>query len=259
LGAKVAMMEAPTRMTALDWAVTLRREFSPKSMIEPDGSIDQSYFVSRGVCSPWSDEERALLLRGVKQFGVGRWNDIIHNLLPLRTYAEVRLQCMRLLGCQNLQKYERTHWQGSELDVKAQFEQNKREAMQAGVWLGGVFPDTTFAKASSSSSGAAAAAAAPSSSSGGGGHSAGTKADVAAASAMPNAIDSKQQPAASTTSSSSPAQEKTSKRKRSAFVESSSDKDNVAAAAASANEHVGKKNKSDASEPEQPLVEMLVQ
>jgi len=160
---------------------------------------------------------------------------------------------MRLLGCQNLQKYERTHWQGSELDVKAQFEQNKREAMQAGVWFGGVLPDTTHAKSASSTTTTANPAITPARSDA---SSAGPKmmtATSASASVTPNAIEPKNAvarsasnavpAAAASTSSASPA-----KRKRSVLLESSSSDKNDAAAPSADDEHVDKKNKSDLSD-----------
>ncbi len=98
----------------------LRKEFSPKSMLLRDGSINQelwplpflflspqlqtnvhkhacanSYFQPKELSSKWSDVEYLCLVEGIKEFGVGgmnSWIKISEKWLPQRDFTEIKLR-----------------------------------------------------------------------------------------------------------------------------------------------------------------------
>jgi hypothetical protein len=65
-----------------EWAMKLRKVFSPKDMLHPDGSINQDYFKPPSM--KWTDADRLALLAGIEQFGVGEWTSIMQECLAHR-------------------------------------------------------------------------------------------------------------------------------------------------------------------------------
>lgn len=65
----------------------MRMLYSPPSMINEDGSINQKYFLPKKVIHEnsllnWTKQEEEALEKGIKKFGVGDWTNIILEFLP---------------------------------------------------------------------------------------------------------------------------------------------------------------------------------
>lgn len=70
-----------------EYAKVMRILFSPPSMLNDDGSINQKYFVPKKVLIEqslltWTDQEEEALEKGIKKYGVGDWTNIIQEFLP---------------------------------------------------------------------------------------------------------------------------------------------------------------------------------
>lgn len=75
------------------WARQMRASFSPKAMLRDDGSIDVNYFRPKLVAHRWTGAERERLLEGLAALGVGRWDELIAEYLPLRVSASPHFFC----------------------------------------------------------------------------------------------------------------------------------------------------------------------
>jgi hypothetical protein len=96
---------------------SIRKEFkATENIIHPDGTLNQAYFQSSDLMFEepkriWNDECKRLLLKGIKENGIGQFRKISTDLLPDWTPQELRQKTMRLMGRQNLQLYK--GWKGN--------------------------------------------------------------------------------------------------------------------------------------------------
>ena len=106
----------------------LRQRFCPVSMVNPNGTLHLPYFDSKPMALEWTDLEKAILLKGIFQYGLATpesWNNIIKDWLPQRTPIEIKLQISILIGRQDLSVYSRTKFE-NELQISRERKKNKR-------------------------------------------------------------------------------------------------------------------------------------
>ncbi|KAJ3323485.1 hypothetical protein HDV06_001762 [Boothiomyces sp. JEL0866] len=117
-----------------------RNEFpETKNMINSDGTLNQEYFqppkgmvLTEPIVRQWTEKQKALLIQGISEHGIGQFRRISQSLLPEWTPQELRLKTIRLIGRQNLQLYK--NWKGSEEDIKREYAQNKAIGQKFGCW-----------------------------------------------------------------------------------------------------------------------------
>ncbi|KAK9729083.1 hypothetical protein K7432_000526 [Basidiobolus ranarum] len=118
----------------------VRPEFEvTKNIIHEDGMLNQEYFLPpKGVkleAEPerkWTEAERALLIQGIQQYGIGHFREISEALLPQWSGNDLRVKSMRLVGRQNLQLYK--DWKGSPEDIEREYERNKAIGLKYNTW-----------------------------------------------------------------------------------------------------------------------------
>jgi hypothetical protein len=145
----------------IKYAAEMRRLFSPAGMVNADGSINQEFFRPKRVITVhdqrWGDAERDLLYEGIARFGIGRWNEIEAVLLPGWDHHALRGKTQKLIGCQNLSRY-----QGQQLtkaQVQAEQAKNKALGERTGCWKHGMLVDNDQGTLKAHFAAAAAAAA----------------------------------------------------------------------------------------------------
>ena len=62
------------------YVLSMRKEFSSKNSILPSGELNHKYFQTK-IGQYWSDVEEESLVKGLADFGVGKWESIRKNLL----------------------------------------------------------------------------------------------------------------------------------------------------------------------------------
>ena len=134
------------------WVRVMRLAFSSPDMLEGDGAIKQEHFKPKQVYfaepKSFGSEEKAALLKGLDKYGVGAWNPIREKLLPSWDNNTLRLKTCRLLGIQNLQRF-----QGclvDEKEVDAIYAAHHKLGEATGCWKGGMLVEDdsgTLAKA----------------------------------------------------------------------------------------------------------------
>jgi len=124
----------------VDWATSMRLKFTPKDMLNADGSLNQLYFKPRHASKlkekKWTQKERRLLMEGICRYGIGNWGPMKEELLPDWDSTELRLKTQQLMGRQSLKAYK--GWKGDEDTIRVEFEKNKQIGTELGCWKGGV-------------------------------------------------------------------------------------------------------------------------
>ncbi|KAK9828761.1 hypothetical protein WJX72_001961 [[Myrmecia] bisecta] len=124
----------------LDWVRSMRRQFSPLEMLNPDGSIHQDFFKPKRVVlvddKKWGQAERDLLYKGIEKYGIGKWREMSEELLPKWDDQALRIKASRLMGSQSLARY--MGWKGSREAVDAEQKKNKEIGDKLGCWKAGV-------------------------------------------------------------------------------------------------------------------------
>lgn len=127
----------------IDYAVHMRRLFSPPGMLNSDGSIHQEFFLPKKVLTltdrKWGEQEREQLYRGLEKHGVGRWRDIGEEMLPGWDDHNIRVKTAKLLGCQNLSWYHGRKF--TKAEAEEEYESNKQLGAQTGCWKNGMLVD----------------------------------------------------------------------------------------------------------------------
>ena len=127
----------------VQYAVDMRRLFSPPGMILPDGSINQAFFKPKKVITVnerrWGEAEREGLYKGLEKHGVGKWREIGEEYLSGWDDHTIRLKTARLIGCQNLSWYMGKKLVKEQLD--AVYAKNKALGEETGCWKSGVLVD----------------------------------------------------------------------------------------------------------------------
>eukprot|EP00775_Hariotina_reticulata_P005357 gene5357-5593_t len=127
----------------MEHVLQMRRLFSPPGSVNADGSINQEFFRPKKVLTlmdrKWSEAEQRQLYRGLEQFGVGRWSEIREQMLPGWEEQHIRLKAAKLLGCQNLSRYNGQ--QLAKAKVQDEYNKNKSLGAETGCWKNGMLVD----------------------------------------------------------------------------------------------------------------------
>jgi hypothetical protein len=62
------------------YVISMRKEFSSKNSILPHGELNHKYFQTK-IGQYWSEAEEANLIKGLTDYGVGKWDAIKKHLL----------------------------------------------------------------------------------------------------------------------------------------------------------------------------------
>lgn len=82
----------------------LRRKLCSKPIVDLEGNINHSYFLS----TPgryWSEDDETALLLGIRTYGAGDLISIRDQYLPTKSTIELKLQISLLLGVYNTEEY----------------------------------------------------------------------------------------------------------------------------------------------------------
>lgn len=127
----------------VDYAIHMRKLFSPPGMLNADGSINQEFFRPRKVLTltdrKWGEQEREQLYKGLDKHGVGRWREIGEEMLPGWDDHNIRVKTAKLLGSQNLSWYHGRKF--SKAEAEAEYEKNRQLGAQTGCWKNGLLVD----------------------------------------------------------------------------------------------------------------------
>lgn len=80
----------------------------------------------------WSPTETELLCTGIEKHGIGSWKDIRREYLNKWDEQSIRIKATKLLGCQNLKRYE--GWKGTKEDMRFEKEKNRALGESNGCW-----------------------------------------------------------------------------------------------------------------------------
>ena len=123
-----------------NWVYKIRTVMCPKGMVDGLGRFDKLYVKPKSAENlSWGAAEAKLLKCGIERFGVGHWSDIRRNLLPAWDELELKLKACRLLGAQNLKKYN--GWKGGEELIKTELEKNRKIGLSTERWVHGLLID----------------------------------------------------------------------------------------------------------------------
>mmetsp|Transcript_15886 Transcript_15886/g.30730 ORF Transcript_15886/g.30730 Transcript_15886/m.30730 type:complete len:191 (-) Transcript_15886:52-624(-) len=123
---------------AEDYVRFMRRELCPVEMINPDGTLNDTYFQPKSDLSgvEWDEGSLEELYKGLEEIGVGEWARIKAKYLPIWDDLAIRFKTCLLLGTQDLSSFEGKKMTRDEL--AAARAQNKAEAQADGNWHFGV-------------------------------------------------------------------------------------------------------------------------
>ncbi len=62
------------------YVLSMRKEFSSRNSILPNGELNHKYFQTK-IGQYWSESEEANLIKGLTEYGVGKWDAIKRNLM----------------------------------------------------------------------------------------------------------------------------------------------------------------------------------
>lgn len=83
----------------------------------------------------WSPSETELLCTGIEKHGIGSWKDIRREYLNKWDEQSIRIKATKLIGCQNLKRYE--GWKGTKEEIRSEKEKNRALGESIGCWKGG--------------------------------------------------------------------------------------------------------------------------
>ena len=84
----------------------------------------------------WSEDDQELLVRGIKQFGVGKDEQIRDRFLPRKTVQEVHLRTCLLVGAHDL---TRAAGIKSKARLDALHEEHRQLGESSGLWRYGLY------------------------------------------------------------------------------------------------------------------------
>eukprot|EP00750_Incisomonas_marina_P028678 INCI6824.1.p1 GENE.INCI6824.1~~INCI6824.1.p1 ORF type:complete len:148 (+),score=31.64 INCI6824.1:251-694(+) len=123
-----------------EYARFMRKAMSKPECIDADGNLNMEYFRPKVLDNiTWTDDTIHDLIEGIKRHGVGQWSQIQADFLPMLAPLDIRIKVNKLLGKQNLSSY--MGWKGDREAIAAEFEKNKKIAMEKGLWKYGVMLD----------------------------------------------------------------------------------------------------------------------
>jgi len=62
------------------YVLSMRKEFSSRNSILPNGELNHKYFQTK-IGQYWSESEEANLIKGLTEYGVGKWDAIKRKLM----------------------------------------------------------------------------------------------------------------------------------------------------------------------------------
>lgn len=124
-----------------DRILKFRERFSHPMSVSVDGhSINDHYYEYQTKSLEdrllWTDIETIQLINGLYKHGVHDmhvWIKIKDEFIPHRDWITIQFKLQSLLGRQNLGIYEGMKFE-NELQIAAEFENNKKKAMENGRW-----------------------------------------------------------------------------------------------------------------------------
>ena len=126
-----------------EWILKMRRHLCPAEMIDAEGRFDSMYFKPRNAENlVWGNGEDSLLKEGIQHYGICHWSEIRRKLLPEWDEVEIRIKACRLLGIQNIEKYE--DWKGDEKQIREEHEKNQQLGEKKGLWKYGLLIDGEY-------------------------------------------------------------------------------------------------------------------
>ena len=72
-------------------------------LVDREGNINHEYFAD-SPGAHWSENDQDMLLQGIEMYGIGSYEKINKNLLPMKSVIEIRLRTCMLLGVHNLEE-----------------------------------------------------------------------------------------------------------------------------------------------------------
>jgi len=87
------------------WVTQMRLDFCPPEMVEEDGALNLEYFQPKSTADDslkWNEEDEKRLIIGIQKFGVGNWDEIRKEFLPIWDPVALRIRTMVLFGTQDL-------------------------------------------------------------------------------------------------------------------------------------------------------------
>mmetsp|Transcript_3855 Transcript_3855/g.4443 ORF Transcript_3855/g.4443 Transcript_3855/m.4443 type:complete len:170 (+) Transcript_3855:129-638(+) len=121
------------------WVFHMRKEFCPEEMVEENGDLNQDYFQPKSTDDEslkWNEEDDKRLRAGIQKFGIGMWDGIKTEFLPIWDEIAIRIRTYHMMGTQDLSKYE--NWKGDEKAIEAEREKNIEAAKKEGAFAFGV-------------------------------------------------------------------------------------------------------------------------
>lgn len=123
------------------WVLDIRKIFTPKEMLNKDGTLNKDYFKPNFLTSKtekkWTEKEKEALYTGISLYGIGNWKQIQTNCdLEEWLGSELSTKTRKIIGRQSLRLYN--NWKGSKEDCEKEFKKNKEIGEKLGCWRGGV-------------------------------------------------------------------------------------------------------------------------
>mmetsp|Transcript_5803 Transcript_5803/g.6691 ORF Transcript_5803/g.6691 Transcript_5803/m.6691 type:complete len:133 (-) Transcript_5803:297-695(-) len=103
------------------WVTQMRLDFCPPEMVEEDGALNLEYFQPKSTADDslkWNEEDEKRLIIGIQKFGVGNWDEIRKEFLPIWDPVALRIRTMVLFGTQDLSAYK--DWKGNKEKIEAE-------------------------------------------------------------------------------------------------------------------------------------------
>jgi len=132
-------VQSAEMQSKIEWAVHMRRKFTPSEMLNEDGSLNHEYFKPKQnfvKLRKWTDRERKLLMRGIEKYGIGNWQPMRTEFLSEWEANELRIKTSMLLGRQSLALYK--DWKGDEDAIDKEYQFNFHLGKELNCWKGGV-------------------------------------------------------------------------------------------------------------------------
>jgi hypothetical protein len=81
-------MNKTSRNAHSDYVIQMRKAFSNKNSILPNGDLNHKYFQTK-IGQHWTESENEKLISGIEKFGVGAWVEIKNKILKNWVYINI--------------------------------------------------------------------------------------------------------------------------------------------------------------------------
>lgn len=99
----------------LNYVYEMRKAFSHKHMITPNGELNHKYFLQK-IGKYWSEDETNLLYKGIEKYGVGQVEEIKEKFLPNWSTTYIDLYTKLLFKTVDIAKYKGKKYTKKEID-----------------------------------------------------------------------------------------------------------------------------------------------